>query len=85
MQAIVLAAGQGTRLRSVSASKPLTQVGGRPLLHHILERLAIAGVTRPLVVTGYAREAVEPVVAAWPGATALFNPRWAEPDRKSVV
>lgn len=85
MQAIVLAAGQGTRLRSVSASKPLTMVGGRPLLHHILERLAAAGATRPLVITGYAREAVEPVVAAWPRATAVFNPSWAEPNGVSLL
>ncbi len=85
MQAIVLAAGQGTRLRPVSESKPLTLIGGRPLLHHILDRLAAGGVTRPLVVTGYARDAVEPIVAAWPGATAVYNPRWAEPNGVSLL
>lgn len=87
MQAIILAAGQGTRLRSVSASKPVTIVAGRPLLHRILDRLAEAGVTRPLIVTGYAREAVEAAVAAWPGsgAATLHNPEWAQPNGVSVL
>ena len=87
MQAVVLAAGQGTRLRAVSASKPLTEVGGRPLLHHVLDRLAAAGVTETLVVTGYGAEAVAAAVAHWPGsgAACLFNARWPEANGVSVL
>ena len=87
MQAIILAAGQGTRLRSVSPSKPLTQLAGRPLIHHILDRLAAAGVTHPLVVTGYRAEDVEAAVEAWDGqgAETLHNPRWAEANGVSVL
>lgn len=87
MQAIVLAAGQGTRLRAVSPSKPLTPVAGRPLIHRVLDNLAAAGVTHSLVVTGYHSDAVAAAVAAWPGAgaTTLFNPRWAGPNGISVL
>ncbi len=87
MQAIILAAGQGMRLRSVSPSKPLTKLARRPLLHHVLDRLQAAGVTRPLVVTGYGVEAVEAAAAAWSGGNAvtLFNPRWAEPNGVTVL
>ena len=87
MQALILAAGQGTRLRSVSASKPLTMLAGRPLLHHVLDRLATAGITRPLVITGYGHDAVEATAAAWPGGTVetLFNPRFAEPNGVSLL
>ena len=84
MQAIILAAGMGTRLRSVSPSKPLTLVAGRPLLHRILENLRAAGVTRPLVITGYRGEEVAAVAEA-AGAEALHNPDWDQPNGMSVL
>ena len=42
MQAVILAAGFGSRLKSVSGgkAKPLLEVGGRPLILHQLETLA---------------------------------------------
>lgn len=84
MQAIILAAGMGTRLRSVSPSKPLTMVAGRPLIHRILDNLAAAGITRPLVVTGYRGDEVAAAVHAW-GAETLHNPEWAQPNGVSVL
>ncbi len=86
MQGIILAAGQGTRLRSVSPSKPLTLIAGRPLLHRILDNMAAAGVTRPLVITGYRGDAVAAAAADWRGGRAetLHNPDWAEPNGVSV-
>ena len=39
MQAIILAAGMGTRLRGASAVKPLTLLDGKPLLLHVIGRL----------------------------------------------
>ncbi len=84
MQAIILAAGMGTRLRSVSPSKPLTSVAGRPLIHRILDNLAAAGVTRPLVITGYRGDDVAAAVHAW-GAETLHNPDWAQPNGVSVL
>ncbi|WP_426163386.1 NTP transferase domain-containing protein [Sandarakinorhabdus sp. DWP1-3-1] len=84
MQAIILAAGMGTRLRSVSPSKPLTMVAGRPLIHRILDNLAAAGITRPLVVTGYRGDDVAEAVHAW-GAETLHNAEWAQPNGVSVL
>ena len=84
MQAIILAAGQGTRLRSVSPSKPLTPVAGRPLILRILDRLALAGVSRPLVITGYRGDEVAAVVEAW-GAETVHNDDWAQPNGVSVL
>src|SRR3546814_1837521 len=57
--AILLAAGEGSRLRSVSHSKPLCIVDGKPLIDHALERLARAGLRRAIVVTGYLAGEVE--------------------------
>lgn len=53
--AAILAGGLGTRLRPVVADrpKPLAEVGGRPFLAYVLDRLAGAGVRRAVLCTGY--------------------------------
>ncbi len=84
MQAIILAAGMGTRLRSVSASKPLTLVGGKPLLRRIMDNLAAAGVSRTVVITGYEGDRVSAAARA-AGAETVHNDRWAEPNGVSVM
>lgn len=52
MNAIVLAAGKGTRMRS-ELPKVLHEVLGKPVLGYALETLAGAGVAKPFVVIGY--------------------------------
>lgn len=49
--AMVLAAGLGTRMRPLTNDRPkaLIKVGGRPLIDHMLDRLAEAGVRRAVV------------------------------------
>jgi 1L-myo-inositol 1-phosphate cytidylyltransferase len=63
MNCLILAAGLGSRLRGVSDSKPLTPVGGIPLLEHVVRRAAAGGATRVLVVTGHEAERVEAFLA----------------------
>jgi MurNAc alpha-1-phosphate uridylyltransferase len=54
-RAMVLAAGLGTRMAPLTTRipKPLVEVGGKPLLDHVLDRLADAGVERAVVNTHY--------------------------------
>ncbi|HSK92506.1 MAG TPA: bifunctional UDP-N-acetylglucosamine diphosphorylase/glucosamine-1-phosphate N-acetyltransferase GlmU [Candidatus Angelobacter sp.] len=60
--AVVLAAGQGTRMRS-RIPKVLHSLAGRPMIAHVLDALAAAGVGRPVVVTGHGAGAVEEAIA----------------------
>ncbi|WP_033926885.1 bifunctional UDP-N-acetylglucosamine diphosphorylase/glucosamine-1-phosphate N-acetyltransferase GlmU [Sphingomonas sp. 35-24ZXX] len=62
LAAIILAAGQGTRMQS-DLHKVLHPVAGLPMLHHLLESLTAAGAARQVVVVGARREQVEASVA----------------------
>jgi len=74
MKAIILAAGRGSRLGSITAEqpKPLTSLAGKPLLEWQIEALRSAGVDAIHLVSGYCSEALEPY-----GDSRLFNPHWA--------
>lgn len=56
--AVVLAAGQGTRMKS-DLPKVLCPVLGRPMIHYVLDALAAAGVQRVIAVVGYRAEDVK--------------------------
>lgn len=55
MQAVILAGGQGMRMRSVVADRPpcMLLVAGRPLLEHLIRRLVDQGVRDIVLATGY--------------------------------
>ena len=57
LSAIVLAAGEGTRMRS-SRPKPLHLICGRPMVMHVLHALAELSVERTVVVVGHDAERV---------------------------
>ena len=53
MKCLIVAAGQGTRLREKGALKPLIPVGGVPLIERVMTRARTAGVEAFCVVSGY--------------------------------
>ena len=55
LSAVVLAAGEGTRMRS-TRPKPLHLLCGRPMVLHVLDALAEIDVDRVVVVVGHAAE-----------------------------
>jgi choline kinase len=90
MNCLILAAGLGSRLRGVSDSKPLTPVGGIPLLQHVIVRAARGGATRIVVVTGFEAERVEAFLAGLQSRLALpigweRVEDWTQPNGYSVL
>ena len=63
---MVLSAGLGTRMRPLTDKmpKPLVEVGGKPLIDHVLDRLAEAGVERAVVNVHHFAEQLERHLAA---------------------
>ena len=61
MRAVILTAGEGTRMRPLTLTRPKTMlpIGGKPLLEYNVEALKNAGVEEITMVVGYHREAVE--------------------------
>jgi CTP:molybdopterin cytidylyltransferase MocA/SAM-dependent methyltransferase len=72
--AIVLAAGSGSRF---GGGKLLAPLRGRPLLQHVLDQVAEAGVGEAVVVLGHDAEAIEAEIA-WRGERRVRNP---DPER----
>ncbi len=82
-RAVVLAAGLGRRLGRASRDvpKPLTEVGGEPILARTIRALAGAGVREVVLVTGHLADVVrERVGDSYAGVEVRYahNPRYAE-------
>jgi bifunctional UDP-N-acetylglucosamine pyrophosphorylase/glucosamine-1-phosphate N-acetyltransferase len=57
-QAILLAAGRGTRMNSKDMNKCLFPLNGKPMIRYPLEALKELGIKKPIVVVGFAKESV---------------------------
>ncbi|MDT8438579.1 MAG: nucleotidyltransferase family protein [Wenzhouxiangellaceae bacterium] len=61
MRAMILAAGRGARMRPLTDStpKPLLEAGGRPLIEHLIDRLAAAGIDQLIINLGWLGDQIE--------------------------
>jgi len=60
MQAVILAGGEGRRLKSITGDtpKPLVEIAGRPLLDHQLSTLRSRNVEEAVILVGYGAERI---------------------------
>jgi glucose-1-phosphate thymidylyltransferase len=68
MHAVVMAAGEGRRMRPITEryAKPVLPIDGRPAIVTLLHELAGAGITRVSVVIGHLGEQVEGLLEGFP-------------------
>ncbi len=73
MKAVVLAGGQGNRLRpyTFTVPKPLLPLGDRPLLNYIIDQLARCAITDIILALGYQAE----LIRAYCGDGSRFGVR----------
>jgi glucose-1-phosphate cytidylyltransferase len=67
---VILCGGRGTRLQEHTRSipKPLVEIGGRPILWHVIQLYAVQGFSEFVLCTGYKGEMIEEFATAeqWP-------------------
>jgi UDP-N-acetylglucosamine diphosphorylase / glucose-1-phosphate thymidylyltransferase / UDP-N-acetylgalactosamine diphosphorylase / glucosamine-1-phosphate N-acetyltransferase / galactosamine-1-phosphate N-acetyltransferase len=82
VDAIVMAAGEGRRLRPLTErwAKPILPIDGRPVLGTLLRELAAAGVERATIVTGHLAVQVEAFLDDGSWAVELSFARQPRPD-----
>ncbi len=74
MDALILAAGDGTRLNLPNTAKVLVKVWNVPLIEHVLWRLQGAGVTRAVIVVGHLGNQIkEKLRDNWRGVELVYR------------
>ena len=72
---MILCGGRGTRLQEHTQQipKPLVEIGGMPIVWHVIQLYAVQGFRRFLLATGYKGELIERFVAAqrWPPGVSV--------------
>ena len=67
---VILCGGRGTRLQEHTREipKPLVEIGGKPIVWHVVQLYAVQGFSRFVLLTGYKGEMIEQFAAAeqWP-------------------
>jgi glucose-1-phosphate cytidylyltransferase len=61
MKAVLLAGGLGTRLREETEfrPKPMVEIGGKPIIWHIMKNLSVQGIQEFVICTGYKGEMIK--------------------------
>ncbi len=87
MQAVVMAAGEGRRLRPLTEryAKPVLPIGGRPVIATLLRELERAGVGPVTVVTGHLGEQVERLLEGFEPAPRLVRQPRPEGSADAVL
>ena len=90
MDALIIAAGYGIRLREISDSKPLAPIAGVPLLELGVRQAIATGVSRVVVVTGHQAIEIEkflPALSARVGIPVISErvQHWSTPNGYSVI
>jgi 1L-myo-inositol 1-phosphate cytidylyltransferase len=90
MKCLIVAAGQGTRLREKGEVKPLIRIRGVPLIERVIARARAAGADEFLVVTGYRSDDVSSALEEFSERegipiTHIYNGSWDRANGVSLL
>ena len=80
MNAIIIAAGMGTRLNPITLStpKPLVKIFGKPMIEKSIEYLLQEGIEEIVIVTGYMKDKFEYLRDKYKEVKLIYNPKYKE-------
>ena len=86
INAIIMAAGKGERLRplTLTTPKPLININGQPMIENIIESLLLIGIKEIVVVTGYLKDQFEYLKDKY-GVTIVNNPDYDKANNISSL
>lgn len=86
MKALILAGGLGTRLREETEfrPKPMVEIGGRPVIWHIMKGLAQQGITEFILATGYKSEVIREFFLNYEALTSDFTLHLGDRDSLKI-
>ena len=89
MKCLIVAAGQGARLREKGELKPLIPIRGLPLIEHVMQRARAGGADEILVVSGYRGDELRKALVEIAGRdgirlTHVANDEWTRANGVSV-
>ena len=90
MKCVIVAAGQGARLREKGSLKPLIKIRGQSLIERVIERIGSAGVDELVVVSGYRGEELRAALDAFSARsgttiTHVVNDEWDRANGVSLL
>jgi len=90
VKCVIIAAGQGLRLRDIAPLKPLAPLLGAPLISHVIDCALAGGATEFVVVTGYEGNQLEKFLYSLAARRGLRlncvrNPNWRASNGLSVA
>lgn len=82
MKAVILAGGLGTRMREETEyrPKPMVEIGGKPILWHIMKNLAHQGIEEFIVLVGYKGQVIKQYFLNYAGINSDFTISLSNPN-----
>ncbi len=90
MKLVIIAAGMGSRIRSVTQDMPKTllPMGSQRIIDYLIQNCSVAGIDEVILVTGYNCTHLDRFVAEYNGPvkiTPVHNPQWELANGVSVL
>ena len=90
MKVVIIAAGQGSRLKNQTANSPKTllNINGNPIIYKLLENCILPEISGVIIVTGYQHQIIEDYITNVDlniNIETVYNPNWKLENGLSIL